>query len=71
MAILWTGAADAAIGCWDAQFTYNFWRPVTAVRAGGGNPGLVADADWTPLEITRSGVKPRSFRAGIYCREQR
>jgi hypothetical protein len=52
MAILWTGTADAAIGCWNAKFTYNFWRPVTAIRAGGGNPNLVGDADWTPLGIT-------------------
>ena len=52
MAILWTGAADAAIGCWNAKFTYNFWRPVTAIAVGGANPNLVADADWTPLGIT-------------------
>ncbi len=52
MAILWTGTADAAIGCWNAKFTYNFWRPVTAIGVGGGNPNLVADADWTPLGIT-------------------
>jgi hypothetical protein len=52
MAILWTGAADAAIGCWNAKFTYNFWRPVTAIRVGGGNSNLVEDDDWTPLGIT-------------------
>jgi hypothetical protein len=54
MAILWTGFADAAIGCWNAKFSYNFWRPVTAIRAGGGNPDLVADSDWTPLGATPS-----------------
>jgi hypothetical protein len=54
MAILWTGFADAAIGCWNGKFTYNFWRPVTAVRAGGGNPELTADPDWTPLGTTPS-----------------
>ena len=52
MAIVWTGFADAAIGCWNAKFTYNFWRPVTAIRAGGGNPDLIADPDWTPLGTT-------------------
>lgn len=52
MAILWTGFADSAIGCWNAKFTYNFWRPVTAIRVGGGNPDLIADADWTPLGTT-------------------
>jgi hypothetical protein len=54
MAILWTGFADAAIGCWNAKFTYSFWRPVTAIRAGGGNPDLAADSDWTPLGATPS-----------------
>jgi hypothetical protein len=54
MAILWTGFADAAIGCWNAKFTYNFWRPVTAIQAGGGNPDLVSDPDWTALGITPS-----------------
>ncbi len=52
MAILWTGFADAAIGCWNAKFTYNFWRPVTAIRAGGGNPELVGDTSWTALGNT-------------------
>jgi hypothetical protein len=54
MAILWTGFADAAISCWNAKFTYNFWRPVTAIRAGGGNPELVGDPNWTPLGTTPS-----------------
>lgn len=52
IAILWTGFADAAIGCWNAKFTYNFWRPVTAIRAGGANPELAADPNWTPLGTT-------------------
>lgn len=52
MAILWTGFADATIGCWNGKFTYNFWRPVTAIQAGGGDPGLVADPTWTPLGST-------------------
>jgi hypothetical protein len=54
MAILWTGFADAAIGCWNAKFTYNFWRPVTAIRAGGGNAELMGDAGWSPLGSTPS-----------------
>lgn len=52
MAMLWTGFADATIGCWNAKFTYNFWRPVTAIHAGGGNAELAADAGWTPLGTT-------------------
>jgi len=42
---------DAGIACWDAKYDYNFWRPVTAIRAAGtdGNPDTMADPNWTPL----------------------
>jgi hypothetical protein len=52
MAMLWAGYADAGIGCWNAKFSYGFWRPVTAVRVGGGNPALTADPKWSPLANT-------------------
>ena len=52
MATLWTGAADSLIGCFNAKYTYNFWRPVTAIQAGGGNPELTADPAWLPLGTT-------------------
>jgi hypothetical protein len=52
MAMLWAGYADAGIGCWNAKFSFSFWRPVTAIRTGGGNPALVADANWSPLANT-------------------
>jgi hypothetical protein len=51
-AMLSTAASDALIGCWDSKFEYAFWRPVTAIRAGGANPGLVADPTWIGLVIT-------------------
>jgi hypothetical protein len=52
MAMLWAGFADSAIGCWNAKFSFSFWRPVTAIRAGGGNPALSGDPLWTPLAAT-------------------
>src|SRR5262249_18158814 len=52
MAVLWTGYADSVIGCFNAKYTYSFWRPVTAIRAGGGNPDLIGDPDWTSLGTT-------------------
>jgi hypothetical protein len=52
MAILWTGYADALIGCFDGKYTYSFWRPVTAINAGGGNSDLKADSGWLPLGAT-------------------
>jgi PAP2 superfamily len=51
-AMLWSGYADSVIGCWNAKFTFSFWRPVTAIRAGGGNPQLTGDPTWTPLGAT-------------------
>ena len=52
LAILWTGFADTAIGCFNAKYTFNFWRPVTAIQAGGGNSELEADPAWMPLGST-------------------
>lgn len=51
-AMLSTAASDALIACWDSKFTYGFWRPVTAIRSGGGNPELTADPTWIGLDIT-------------------
>jgi hypothetical protein len=55
MAMLWTGYADAAMGCFNAKYKFGFWRPVTAIPAGGGanglsapSPDLTADPSWTP-----------------------
>jgi hypothetical protein len=44
--------SDALIACWDSKYTYGFWRPVTAIRAGGGNPALTADPTWLSLVVT-------------------
>lgn len=46
-----TSIADAGIVAWDSKFEYDFWRPVTGIRAAGedGNPDTVPDADWVPL----------------------
>jgi hypothetical protein len=45
LALLNLAIADAAIGCWDAKYTYVFWRPVTAIplAATDGNPATPAD----------------------------
>jgi hypothetical protein len=51
-AMLTTVAYDSLIGCWDSKYEYAFWRPVTAIRAGGGNPVLVADPTWIGIVIT-------------------
>jgi hypothetical protein len=42
--------ADGVIAFYDAKYTYNFWRPVTAIReaANDGNPETLPDPDWLP-----------------------
>jgi hypothetical protein len=50
-ALLNMGMANSFINDWDAKFTYNFWRPVTAIRNGDqdGNDATERDASWTSL----------------------
>jgi hypothetical protein len=42
---------DAMIAVFDAKYSYNFWRPVTALRNGDvdGNDATERDASWTPF----------------------
>ena len=53
-ALLNLAIADAAIGCWDAKYTYVFWRPITAIpeAAADGNAATTADPTWAPLFAT-------------------
>jgi len=46
--------ADGYISTYDAKYFYNFWRPVTAIRAGDldGNPRTIADPEWTSFLVT-------------------
>jgi len=50
-ALLNVSLADTAIAFFDAKYTYNFWRPVTAVRLADtdGNPQTDPDPTWLPL----------------------
>jgi membrane-associated phospholipid phosphatase len=43
--------ADSTIGLYDAKYTYQLWRPVTAIRLADtdGNPQTIADPSWLPL----------------------
>jgi membrane-associated phospholipid phosphatase len=53
-ALLNLAMADAAICAWDAKYTFNFWRPVTAIRAGDtdGNDATDADPAWSSFITT-------------------
>jgi membrane-associated phospholipid phosphatase len=54
LGVLSIALADAAIACWDAKYTFDTWRPVTAIRQAAldGNDATTADATWQPLIAT-------------------
>jgi hypothetical protein len=58
-ALLNLSFADDVIAFYDTKYTYNFWRPVTAIRAAAldGNPGTLADPNWLP-EVTNTTPDP-------------
>ena len=53
-ALLNLAMADAAICAWDAKYTFDFWRPVTAIRNGDldGNPATEPDPAWSCFIVT-------------------
>jgi hypothetical protein len=53
-ALLNFAMADGFIAGFEAKYFYNFWRPVTAIRAGGAddNPDTIADPAWLPFLVT-------------------
>src|SRR5437870_8209194 len=57
-ALLNLAGVDTTIAVMDTKYTFNFWRPRDAIRAGDadGNALTTADPAWTPL--TYNGVHP-------------
>jgi hypothetical protein len=47
-------AADAYIAVFDAKYTFNFWRPITAIRNADthGSGAMMRVPDWEPLVDT-------------------
>jgi hypothetical protein len=45
---------DAVAAVFDAKYAYNFWRPVTAIRAADtdGSDATAPDPEWLPLRVT-------------------
>lgn len=54
LAMVNLASADANTACFNEKGTWNFWRPVTAIRLGDtdGNPATEVDPTWTPLLVT-------------------
>src|SRR6266853_2047355 len=58
-ALLNLALADGVIAFYDAKYTYNLWRPVTAIRAADidGNPNTIPDSNWLP-EVGKTAPDP-------------
>jgi len=58
-ALLNISLADTAISFFDAKYTFNFWRPVTAIRLAGEDkdPRIQPDPTWLPLS-TKTAPDP-------------
>jgi len=58
-ALLNLSFADDVIAFYDAKYTYNLWRPVSAIRAGDAdnNTETVADPNWLP-EVGKTAPDP-------------
>jgi hypothetical protein len=66
-AMVATASADAAIGCWNDKYYWNFWRPVDAIRLADtdGNPETEADPNWLPLFDPSTPTTPTLFTPGF------
>jgi hypothetical protein len=53
-ALLNIALSDANVAVFDTKYAYNFWRPVTAIRAANadGNPATTADIAWISYQNT-------------------
>jgi hypothetical protein len=53
-ALLNMALADASTSVFDAKYTFNWWRPVTAIRNADidGNPDTQVDPTWSPFQVT-------------------
>lgn len=54
LAMAHVSGGDAMIACFDAKYSYWFWRPYQAIPRAGtdGNPATTPDATWLPLRPT-------------------
>ena len=54
MAMLMIAQTDASIGCFEAKYFYNAWRPTSAIRLADtdGNAATEPDTLWTPVVPT-------------------
>ncbi len=52
LALVDIAVADARITVWEAKYTYNFWRAVTALNANADGSVTNGYSQWSPLIVT-------------------
>jgi hypothetical protein len=54
LALMSVAMFDAVVASMETKFSFNFWRPITAIRGGDddGNAATQGDANWEPLCAT-------------------
>lgn len=65
LAMVNAGLADAGIAAWDSKWYYNWWRPVTGIRASDGAPGTANDPTWDPVGVSIVNVELPAEQAFI------
>lgn len=82
-ALLNLAGADSVIASFDTKYTYNLWRPITAIQEGivsASNP-IAPDSTWTPLQPTPAhpdytslhviyGASAATVLASFYCTDE-
>jgi hypothetical protein len=71
LALVNVAMADAGIAIWESKYTYQLWRPITAIReadagtgptgAGDGNAATLGDPGFTPLGAPASNLSGPNF----------
>jgi len=71
LALVNVAMADTSIAVWESKYTYDFWRPITAIResdpgtgptgAGDGNDATIGDPTFTPLGAPASNLVGPNF----------
>jgi hypothetical protein len=62
LALVNVAMADAALTAWESKYFYQFWRPVTGIRAADqGNPNTIADPTFYPLGAQDSNASGPNF----------
>jgi PAP2 superfamily protein len=54
LALINMAMSDSLVASFFNKYTYNFWRPETAIHGGNtdGNPNSVGDSSWAPFIVT-------------------